>query len=241
MKPSTCCKAAIREVPGAAYCSNCGVTVWRAQEASAHEQARAAGAEAMVGRLRQELAALNVRRLPDAFSSGYARGFAEAIEAAAKTGPEVAWEVTGHKGWADLIRDHIRALVPAAEPSEKFRELPVSPAPVETQGDALTELNAALDVLQDQGIAGRPWARTKSPEAGEILYRHYKGGLYRKLYNATLEATLEPVVVYRSLKDDHVWVRPVVEWGEAVPDFDGLRKPRFVAVSPAPVETQGRL
>ena len=212
MKPSTCCKAAIREVPGAAYCSNCGVTVWRAQEASAHEQARAAGAEAMVGRLRQELAALNVRRLPDAFSSGYARGFAEAIEAAAKTGPEVAWEVTGHKGWADLIRDHIRALVPAAEPSEKFRELPVSPAPVETQG-----------------------------EAGGTIYRHYKGGLYRKLYNATLEATLEPVVVYRSLKDDHVWVRPVVEWGEAVPDFDGLRKPRFVAVSPAPVETQGRL
>src|SRR3990167_4228622 len=124
------------------------------------------------------------------------RGFADAIEAAAKTGHQAAWEVTGHKGWADLIRDHIRALVPAAEPSEKFGELPVSPAPVETQGDALTELNAALDVLQDQGIAGRPWARTKAPEAGEILYRHYKGGLYRKLYNATLEATLEPVVVY---------------------------------------------
>lgn len=41
-----------------------------------------------------------------------------------------------------------------------------------------------------------------------MLYRHFKGGLYIKLCTATLEANLEAVVVYISLRDFRIWVRP---------------------------------
>lgn len=42
--------------------------------------------------------------------------------------------------------------------------------------------------------------------------RHKKsGGLYEVMATARLEATLEPVHVYRSLADGQVWVRPDTE------------------------------
>lgn len=48
------------------------------------------------------------------------------------------------------------------------------------------------------------------------FYRHYKGGLYQKLHEATHSETGEAVVVYRCVEtvdgskpgDDQVWVRP---------------------------------
>ena len=43
-------------------------------------------------------------------------------------------------------------------------------------------------------------------------YRHYKGGIYRVEMRATDEATKEPAVVYRSLKDGTVWVRSLTSW-----------------------------
>lgn len=48
------------------------------------------------------------------------------------------------------------------------------------------------------------------------LYRHYQGGLYRLLHEAILEATEEPVVVYRSEADGRIWVRSLREWNQKV-------------------------
>jgi hypothetical protein len=68
--------------------------------------------------------------------------------------------------------------------------------------------------IQAELSAGRLW--------GGMKVRHVKsGGKYNVVCVAKVEATLDPVVVYRSLKDhDAVWTRPLAEF------CDG----RFVAV-----------
>lgn len=43
-------------------------------------------------------------------------------------------------------------------------------------------------------------------------WQHRKGGLYEVLHHAVNEADLRPVVVYRSLKDNKIWVRPMGEF-----------------------------
>lgn len=40
------------------------------------------------------------------------------------------------------------------------------------------------------------------------IYRHFKGGLYRSIGIAKHSETLEDMVVYQSLKDNQIWVRP---------------------------------
>lgn len=66
------------------------------------------------------------------------------------------------------------------------------------------------------------------------LYRHHKGGLYRLLMDATDEATMAQVVVYRSEETGRVWVRPLVSWRSYVhaetPDGKATRIPRFERV-----------
>lgn len=64
------------------------------------------------------------------------------------------------------------------------------------------------------------------------LWRHFKGGVYRILHLARIEATLETVVVYHSLSSDDVWVRPLEVWLEEV--RPGV--PRFVPVEELPPE-----
>lgn len=58
---------------------------------------------------------------------------------------------------------------------------------------------------------------------------HYKGGLYTVLHLGTHTENEENVVVYKSDKDDKVWVRPLGMFYEIV-DIDGLGVPRFVEV-----------
>lgn len=60
-------------------------------------------------------------------------------------------------------------------------------------------------------------------------FSHYKGAMYEVLTEGLVEATHEQVVVYRSLLDGKVWVRPHAEFhGQAV-DGDKL-VPRFTRV-----------
>lgn len=42
-----------------------------------------------------------------------------------------------------------------------------------------------------------------------MLYRHYKGEFYRVVFNGFYEPTGEEVVIYMSVKDGRVWVRPM--------------------------------
>ncbi len=62
-----------------------------------------------------------------------------------------------------------------------------------------------------------------------MRYRHYKGGLYELVCEATLEADHTPVMVYRG-EDGAVWVRPKQAFFELV-DLDGRRVPRFAPLA----------
>ena len=50
------------------------------------------------------------------------------------------------------------------------------------------------------------------------IYRHFKGGYYVVLSFATIESTGEEVVVYQSLQDGRMWVRPLSVFRELVPE-----------------------
>ena len=63
------------------------------------------------------------------------------------------------------------------------------------------------------------WSEPDNP-SGEIKigkYRHYKGGEYEVLSLAkSSENYNETVVVYKSLTDGKIWVRPAYMWNELV-------------------------
>ncbi len=64
---------------------------------------------------------------------------------------------------------------------------------------------------------------------GPNRYRHYNGGVYELVSEATLEADLTPVIVYRG-EDGRTWVRPSAAFFEQV-EVDGVRMPRFAAIT----------
>ena len=64
-----------------------------------------------------------------------------------------------------------------------------------------------------------------------MKYRHYKGGVYDWIGDATLESDLTPMTVYRA-HDGSLWVRPTAVFFELV-EVDGKSVPRFAA---APVD-----
>ena len=68
-------------------------------------------------------------------------------------------------------------------------------------------------------------------------YRHYKGGEYEVIGVARHSESLEPMVLYRPLREDvGLWVRPIALFLEPV-EHAGQRLPRFSRVGPGdPVE-----
>lgn len=65
-----------------------------------------------------------------------------------------------------------------------------------------------------------------APKVG-TAWRHYKGGDYFVLELALLEATMKPVVVYRSLATGVSYARPLEEWYEVTAGG----KARFTPIS----------
>ena len=61
------------------------------------------------------------------------------------------------------------------------------------------------------------------------LYQHYKGGLYTTLHIAIEEASVQPVVVYRSHENGALWTRPWAEFTRPI-ETAGQRVPRFSLV-----------
>ena len=67
------------------------------------------------------------------------------------------------------------------------------------------------------------------------IYRHYKGGEYEVVAVGRLEATLEEVVIYKSLYEvkefpaGTIWVRPTKSFIETI-DINGKTIPRFAYV-----------
>ena len=62
-----------------------------------------------------------------------------------------------------------------------------------------------------------------------MQYRHYKGGIYDFVCEATLESDLTPMVVYKAA-DGSVWIRPRDVFFQEI-DVDGVLTPRFAPVS----------
>jgi hypothetical protein len=62
-----------------------------------------------------------------------------------------------------------------------------------------------------------------------IQYRHYKGGLYELVCEATLEADLTPMIIYRA-HDGSIWARPKSVFFELV-EVDGQQVPRFTQLA----------
>lgn len=59
------------------------------------------------------------------------------------------------------------------------------------------------------------------------IYKHFKGGLYEVLFTAIHSETEEEMVVYRSLSNNLVWVRPMSMWNEEVM-YEGKKIKRFI-------------
>lgn len=58
--------------------------------------------------------------------------------------------------------------------------------------------------------------RIKGKQMTINIYRHYKGGLYRRILNAPifLEADLTPMVVYECISSNRIFTRPESEFKE---------------------------
>ena len=55
------------------------------------------------------------------------------------------------------------------------------------------------------------------------IYRHFKGNLYKPICFARHSETCEEMIVYESLKNSEIWVRPSKMWNEVV-DKEGTKR-----------------
>jgi molecular chaperone GrpE len=61
------------------------------------------------------------------------------------------------------------------------------------------------------------------------IYQHYEGGRYELLFVAEQTETKEAMVVYRSLKNQKIWARPLFNWQEKIKQ-DGKKQDRFIKI-----------
>ena len=61
------------------------------------------------------------------------------------------------------------------------------------------------------------------------IYQHYKGNFYEVLEIGLHSETLEEIVIYRSLKDGKIWVRPISMRDEEV-IVNGEKVKRFTYI-----------
>ena len=55
------------------------------------------------------------------------------------------------------------------------------------------------------------------------IYKHFKGNIYKVVGVAKHSETMEDMVVYESLRNNTLWVRPITMWNETVDDKGTLR------------------
>lgn len=62
-----------------------------------------------------------------------------------------------------------------------------------------------------------------------MQYRHYKGGIYEFICEATLESDPDiTMIVYRAANGS-IWTRPSTVFFEEI-DVNGVKQPRFAAI-----------
>lgn len=62
------------------------------------------------------------------------------------------------------------------------------------------------------------------------LYKHFKGGIYELIGVANHSETMEEMVVYKSVENNRLWVRPFSMWDEEVV-FEGKKVKRFELIN----------
>ena len=55
------------------------------------------------------------------------------------------------------------------------------------------------------------------------IYKHFKGNLYKVIGIAKHSETLEDMVIYESLRNNTIWVRPAYMWNETIDDIGTKR------------------
>ena len=58
-----------------------------------------------------------------------------------------------------------------------------------------------------------------------VRYRHYKGGIYELVCEATMEADMTPIIVYRAANGS-IWCQPKSVFFELI-EVDGVQVQRF--------------
>lgn len=54
-------------------------------------------------------------------------------------------------------------------------------------------------------------------------YRHYKGNIYKIIAFAKHSETIEDMIVYQSIENGDIWVRPKYMWNEIIDNKGTLR------------------
>lgn len=62
------------------------------------------------------------------------------------------------------------------------------------------------------------------------MWQHHKGGRYEVITTCVKEDTLEPMVIYRSLRYGSIWARTIENWVDTV-DTNGVSVPRFIRLA----------
>lgn len=62
-----------------------------------------------------------------------------------------------------------------------------------------------------------------------IQYKHYKGGIYEHVCEATMESDLTPLIVYKAA-DGSIWVRPREVFFQEI-EVDGQLVQRFAPIN----------
>ena len=55
------------------------------------------------------------------------------------------------------------------------------------------------------------------------FYKHYKGNLYKIIALGKHSENLEEMIVYQSVKDGQIWLRPKSMWNEIIDNNGTLR------------------
>ena len=55
------------------------------------------------------------------------------------------------------------------------------------------------------------------------FYKHYKGNLYKIIALGKHSENLEEMIVYQSVKDGQIWIRPKCMWNEIIDNNGTLR------------------
>ena len=63
-----------------------------------------------------------------------------------------------------------------------------------------------------------------------VRYRHYKGGIYELVCEATLESDPTVTMIVYKASNDTIWTRPASVFFELV-EVDGTKVPRFAPIN----------